>query len=283
MAMYRSKASRRGTVSFFDDQGCRGHSPRPQAAYGRRHRRRAVLPALPADRRRRHPPDRRRRGPRPLVRHDGNPISPTVFIPIAEESASIALLGSRLLQDACLQLKRWRDLGLTTVPVSLNISPLQCRDPSFGARLVATIQDAGIPTSLINIEITESTSSATRGHPEEPRAGEVVRHGVHIDDFGTGYSSPSPSATRPSTSSRSTRASSTTSGGGAVPRRSSRRWSSCRGSSASARSPREWSGTTRSASHRDRRRLPAGYRFAAVEARRFAEALGLHWASDRVA
>ena len=192
MAMYKSKTSRRGTVNFFDA-------------------------AMDADVKLRHALKRRMADDivagrfflhfQPIVDaatheivaaeglarwadQDGNAISPAVFIPIAEESASIALLGSRLLQDACLQLQRWRALGLDAVPVSLNISPLQCRDPGFGARLVTTIQDAGIPTSLINIEITEST--IIRNLEVTQRNLELVKSfgiGVHIDDFGTGYSS----------------------------------------------------------------------------------------------
>ncbi len=192
MAMYKSKASRKGAVNFFDA-------------------------AMDADVKLRHALKRRMPDDiaagrfflhfQPIVdaaTHEvvaaeglarwfdeqGKIISPTVFIPIAEESASISLLGARLLEDACGYLNEWRDGGLAAVPISLNISPIQCRDPGFGVRLVTTIQDAGIPTGLINIEITESTIiknlEVTQKNLELLKSFGI---GIHIDDFGTGYSS----------------------------------------------------------------------------------------------
>jgi diguanylate cyclase (GGDEF)-like protein len=192
MAMYKSKTSRRGTVNFFDahmdaDVKLRHALKRRMAediAAGR-----FLLHFQPIVDAATH----RVVAAEGLARwfdDEGRLISPAVFIPIAEESASISLLGARLLEEACAYLHEWRERGLAAVPVSLNISPIQCRDPSFGARLVATIQDAGIPTELINIEITESTIiknlEVTQKNLELLKSFGV---GIHIDDFGTGYSS----------------------------------------------------------------------------------------------
>ncbi|MCB1502115.1 MAG: GGDEF domain-containing response regulator [Bauldia sp.] len=85
------------------------------------------------------------------------PVPPSDFIPLAEESGLIVQLSARLFEDACVGLARWRDAGLPVVPISLNVSPVQFRDPAFGPRLIATIEKIGISPKLINIEIIESS------------------------------------------------------------------------------------------------------------------------------
>jgi EAL domain-containing protein (putative c-di-GMP-specific phosphodiesterase class I) len=117
-------------------------------------------------------------------------IAPTDFIPIAEESGSIANLGNRLLEEACNQIHAWTDMQKALVPISMNISPMQCRDPGFAARLISTMEKLEVQPKLINIEMTESTIFKNI---------EVIQKnldmlktygvGIHIDDFGTGYSS----------------------------------------------------------------------------------------------
>ena len=81
-------------------------------------------------------------------------------------------------------------MGKGLVPISLNMSPIQCRDPGFGARLISAIEKADIDPKTINIEITESTIfknlEVIRQNLEMLRAYGL---GIHIDDFGTGYSS----------------------------------------------------------------------------------------------
>jgi EAL domain-containing protein (putative c-di-GMP-specific phosphodiesterase class I) len=117
-------------------------------------------------------------------------IAPDEFIPIAEESGSIASLGISLLEEACGFLRTWTQQQKAVVPVSLNISPVQCRDPAFAARVISTIEAAGVDPKLINIEITEST--IFKNLEIIQRNLEMIRAygiGLSIDDFGTGYSS----------------------------------------------------------------------------------------------
>jgi len=120
---------------------------------------------------------------------DHGEIPPTLFIEIAEESGLIIELGSWVVRAACRQLRKWQDLGLA-LPVAINVSgkELLHGDP---ARVVeAEALAAGVPTSLIEIEITESLlvhdSARVRAALERLRR---LGCRIALDDFGTGYSS----------------------------------------------------------------------------------------------
>lgn len=120
----------------------------------------------------------------------GKIIAPGQFIPIAEETGWISTLGRRLLECACTQIKGAIDDGVPMVPISLNVSAVQCRDHSFALQLVSTIVNSGLDPSLINIEITEST--IIRNVEMTVKNLDLLKSvgiGIHIDDFGTGYSS----------------------------------------------------------------------------------------------
>ncbi len=120
---------------------------------------------------------------------DHGEIPPIRFIEIAEESGLIIDLGSWVVRAACQQLRKWQDLGIA-IPVAINVSgkELLHGDP---ARVVeAEAAAAGVPTSLIEIEITESLlikdSARVRSALERLRA---LGCRIALDDFGTGYSS----------------------------------------------------------------------------------------------
>jgi diguanylate cyclase (GGDEF)-like protein len=120
---------------------------------------------------------------------DHGEIAPIRFIEIAEESGLIIDLGSWVVRAACRQLRKWQDLGIA-IPVAINVSgkELLHGDP---ARVVeAEAAAAGVPTSLIEIEITESLlindSARVRTALERLRR---LGCKIALDDFGTGYSS----------------------------------------------------------------------------------------------
>jgi EAL domain-containing protein (putative c-di-GMP-specific phosphodiesterase class I) len=121
---------------------------------------------------------------------DGRVIAPDRFIPLAEESGSISSLGNRLLQEACCYIRASAENRRPIIPISLNISTLQCCDPAFALTLIAAIESFQIPPTMINIEITESTIiknlDVTRNNLKLLKQYGI---GVHLDDFGTGYSS----------------------------------------------------------------------------------------------
>jgi len=192
LAMYKSKASKKGSISFFDarmDETVKARHALKQSmpqdiTDGRFYL--LFQPIVDATSRRIIAAEglARWRDPEDKI------IAPGEFIPIAEESGSIGNLGNRLLEEACGQIRGWADMHKTLVPISLNISPIQCRDPGFGARLINTIEKSEISPHMINIEITESAIfknlDVIQKNLDMIKAFGV---GVHIDDFGTGYSS----------------------------------------------------------------------------------------------
>jgi EAL domain-containing protein (putative c-di-GMP-specific phosphodiesterase class I) len=120
---------------------------------------------------------------------DHGDISPVRFIEIAEDSGLIIDLGSWVVRAACRQLRKWLDRGIA-VPVAVNVS---AKELLFGdpARVVETEAGAfGVPTTLIEIEITESLlvkdSATVRSALEKLRQ---LGCRIALDDFGTGYSS----------------------------------------------------------------------------------------------
>ncbi|MDD3797620.1 MAG: EAL domain-containing protein [Novosphingobium sp.] len=121
---------------------------------------------------------------------DGKVVMPGEFIPIAEENGWIADLGMQMVEDACEFVSRSQMTGVPIVPISINVSPIQCKDNGFPGEFTKAIESRGWTPALFNIEITESTfmqnlDSARRGLEALMNVG----IGIHIDDFGTGYSS----------------------------------------------------------------------------------------------
>jgi predicted signal transduction protein with EAL and GGDEF domain len=192
LAMYKSKASKSGSISFFDSRMDESVKARHLLKRSMPHDIDAgrfyllFQPIVDAT-------SRRIIGAEGLARWrdpEDKIIAPADFIPIAEESGSIGNLGGRLLEEACGQLRGWSESHSGLVPISLNMSPIQCRDPGFGARLINTIERAGVSPKMINIEVTES--AIFKNLEVIRRNLEMIRTygvGVHIDDFGTGYSS----------------------------------------------------------------------------------------------
>jgi diguanylate cyclase (GGDEF)-like protein len=116
-------------------------------------------------------------------------ISPNRFVEIAEDSGLILDLGNWLIRAACRQLRRWLDRGWR-IPIAINVSgkELLHGDPARTVELEAAA--AGVPTSLIEIEITETLlvkdSTTVRAALERFRQ---LGCRIALDDFGTGYSS----------------------------------------------------------------------------------------------
>ncbi|MBN4668064.1 EAL domain-containing protein [Pandoraea nosoerga] len=117
-------------------------------------------------------------------------ISPDQFIPIAEKGGLIIPLGEWVLNEACRQMKEWRERGLTKWDVSVNVSSLQFAHARFTETVRTTLERHGLDPSCLTIEVTEST--AMRDVETSLRIlRELSEMGVKIsiDDFGTGYSS----------------------------------------------------------------------------------------------
>jgi diguanylate cyclase (GGDEF)-like protein/PAS domain S-box-containing protein len=117
-------------------------------------------------------------------------VMPSSFIPLAEETGLIVPIGRLVLEHACRQARRWRDRGLGSLLVSVNVSPRQLRQPDFLDVVAAAVRECGLAPGQLEIEITEGMVMH-----DVPRMvdmlGQLHRLGVEvaIDDFGTGYSS----------------------------------------------------------------------------------------------
>jgi len=121
-------------------------------------------------------------------RGDGVLVPPDVFIPIAETSGLIVTLGQWVLRQACAAWLRLDAAG-HAMPLSINVSPLQFRQPDFVAEVRATLRQTGVPPGQLIFELTEGLlvddieRIIARMH-------ELAALGIRfsIDDFGTGYS-----------------------------------------------------------------------------------------------
>jgi diguanylate cyclase (GGDEF)-like protein len=121
---------------------------------------------------------------------DGEMVSPTEFIPVAEETGLINAIGARVLRQACREVRRWRNGH--EVFVSVNVSGRQLDDPGFADTVMATLADCDLPPASLVLELTESILVGTRPHDQSwIQLKRLRKHGIHIaiDDFGTGYSS----------------------------------------------------------------------------------------------
>jgi EAL domain-containing protein (putative c-di-GMP-specific phosphodiesterase class I) len=123
------------------------------------------------------------------VRSDGRSVSPSIFVPLAEQSGLIAALTDVMLDQALRECAHWRK-ERPDCWVAINISPLLLNDPGLVDRIEATLQSCGVPPGALVLEITESN-----GIPDTPCAMEILTRlrirGVNlsVDDFGTGHSS----------------------------------------------------------------------------------------------
>ncbi|HZW23823.1 putative bifunctional diguanylate cyclase/phosphodiesterase [Noviherbaspirillum sp.] len=117
-------------------------------------------------------------------------ISPVEFIPVAEDSGLIVPIGRWVLRTACKQAAAWRESGLGAIPVSVNLSARQTRDPNLVHDIIGALREFDIPPSQLELEITE-TVLMDNVHANVDLLNRLQTEGIRlsIDDFGTGYSS----------------------------------------------------------------------------------------------
>jgi diguanylate cyclase (GGDEF)-like protein len=112
-------------------------------------------------------------------------MAPSEFIPIAENSGLIILLGEKVLRRACIEGKAWP--GLT---VSVNVSPLQFRRTDFVDVVERILAETGFDPTRLELEVTESTLIGNVDTAELAMSRlKVLGVRLALDDFGTGYSS----------------------------------------------------------------------------------------------
>ena len=119
----------------------------------------------------------------------GKLVSPSEFIPIADETGLIVPIGEWALRTACIQGKKWNQAGLGQLTISVNLSPRQFQIEATAA-LMQVILSSGFDQAMLELEITEGilcvdVPSTVRILNEFKAVGARIC----IDDFGTGYSS----------------------------------------------------------------------------------------------
>jgi diguanylate cyclase (GGDEF)-like protein len=117
-------------------------------------------------------------------------VTPTEFIPIAEDTGTILPLGAWVLRESCEQLVRVAEQIGRPLELSVNVSARQVANPGFAQSVHQTLIHAEFPAELLTLEITEAglmrpNSASIRTLHELGALG--VR--TVVDDFGTGYSS----------------------------------------------------------------------------------------------
>ncbi|MFP7296861.1 putative bifunctional diguanylate cyclase/phosphodiesterase [Neobacillus niacini] len=118
------------------------------------------------------------------------PISPTEFIPLAEETGMIIPIGDWVLQEACKDYKDWELKGIAPQSLCINISPRQLRDPLLLNKIKTILEEYHFIAQHLEIEITESVA-IDNFEDTISKLNQIRKTGVKValDDFGTGYSS----------------------------------------------------------------------------------------------
>jgi len=114
------------------------------------------------------------------------PVSPTEFIPIAEECGLVEQIGEWVLRTACIEAARWPKW----VRVGVNVSPIQFANPALPKIVMSALAQSGLPAHRLELEITEGVFVDESASTDAMFASlKAVGVRLALDDFGTGYSS----------------------------------------------------------------------------------------------
>jgi len=120
------------------------------------------------------------------------PISPAMFIPIAEDAAMMVPLTDFVLETACRQLRRWQSLSsaFSDLRVHINISGHDIAHSGFGARVARALVETRLRPEHLTIELTENIlMERLEGAMQTLEQMRELGVNLSVDDFGTGYSS----------------------------------------------------------------------------------------------
>ena len=121
---------------------------------------------------------------------EGESISPTEFIRIAEQHGQIVKIGTWVLQQGCLVAAQWQNEGERSPSVSINVSVLQLLEDNFISIVKHALETSGLDADKLYLEITESVFSANKSKMfSQIKSLQAMGIKVSIDDFGSEYSS----------------------------------------------------------------------------------------------
>ena len=117
-------------------------------------------------------------------------VSPSEFIPLAEDTGLIVPIGEWVLRTACLQGRRWRDEGFAPIRIAVNISARQFYDRDLSQTVIRILEETGLSPNYLELELTESSIMQNAEFAAEMLT-RLKNMGINIsiDDFGTGFSS----------------------------------------------------------------------------------------------
>jgi len=117
-------------------------------------------------------------------------VPPAKFIPCAEASGLIEVLGKWVLGEAIRQAQAWKNAEIDFGHIAINISAQELRNPGFVDHVRTELNKSGIDTHLLQFELTESVLMHNIDYASKMlRELKQLGVSVAIDDFGTGYSS----------------------------------------------------------------------------------------------
>lgn len=117
-------------------------------------------------------------------------LSPTEFIPVFEQTGFISEVDFYAWKRTCQNQRRWQDMGLRIVPISVNCSRSELLQKDFMHKWFKPLKDTALTPRYMHLEVTESLFTE-----QFERLAEVLREcqlrgvKIELDDFGTGYSS----------------------------------------------------------------------------------------------
>ena len=117
-------------------------------------------------------------------------IYPGSFIPVFEKNGFIMKLDEYVWEDVCIYIRKNLDMGNTVLPISVNISKINLYNPKLCDILIGLVQKYNIPTSLFQLELTESAFTDNKAVMDNIMS-KLKAYGftIMMDDFGSGYSS----------------------------------------------------------------------------------------------
>ena len=121
---------------------------------------------------------------------DGRVVPPMEYIPVLEGEGTICRLAFYIFELVCMDIKRWLEMGIEPVRVSVNFSKIHLYNNRLAEQIMGIVKKYGIDTKYIEVELTEMTGAedfcALNSFVEKMKQNGIS---TSIDDFGTGYSS----------------------------------------------------------------------------------------------